>query len=143
MDIPLLAGVILETMQMYPMIPGPLERYFGKDLSIAGHMVPKGVIASTAALSQGQLADVYPQSHKWLPEHWIDANERMKLNWIPFGTGCRSCLGANTLRQTIAERFHREKSQNNPPYTCAYSYANTRLLRIVPNGTMWLNCSDQ
>jgi cytochrome P450 len=38
---------------------------------------------------------VYPQPQKWLPERWINANERMKLNWIPFGTGCRSCPGAN------------------------------------------------
>lgn len=95
MDLPLLDGVIRETMRMYPMIPGPLERYLGKDLSIAGHRVPKGVIASTAALNQGQLDDVYPQPQKWLPERWINANERMKLNWIPFGTGCRSCPGAN------------------------------------------------
>lgn len=95
MDLPLLDGVIRETMRMYPMIPGPLERYLGKDLSIAGYMVPKGVIASTAALNQGQLGDVYQQPQKWLPERWVDANERMKLNWIPFGTGCRACPGSN------------------------------------------------
>lgn len=95
MDLPLLDGVIRETMRMYPMIPGPLERYLGKDLSISGYTVPKGVVASTAALNQGQLDTVYPQPHQWLPERWIDADERMKLNWIPFGTGCRSCPGAN------------------------------------------------
>lgn len=95
MDLPLLDGVIRETMRMYPMIPGPLERYIGKDLNISGYMVPKGVIASTAAMNQGRLDTVYPQPHQWLPERWIDADERMKLNWIPFGTGCRSCPGSN------------------------------------------------
>lgn len=95
MDLSLLDGVIRETMRIYPMIPGPLERYLGKDLSIAGYMVPKGVIASTAALNQGQLGEVYHEPQKWLPERWINADERMKLNWIPFGTGCRACPGAN------------------------------------------------
>ncbi|KAJ4983885.1 cytochrome p450 [Stagonosporopsis vannaccii] len=95
MDLPLLDGVIRETMRIYPMIPGPLERYLGNDLSISGYMVPKGVIASTAAMNQGQLDTVYPHPHQWLPERWVDANERMKLNWIPFGTGCRSCPGSN------------------------------------------------
>lgn len=95
MELPLLNGVIRETMRMYPMIPGPLERYLGKDLEIAGHMVPKGVIASTAAFNQGRLIAVYPQPCQWSPERWIDADERMKLNWIPFETGCRSCPGSN------------------------------------------------
>ncbi|KAH6618822.1 cytochrome P450 [Boeremia exigua] len=95
MDLPLLDGIIRETMRMYPMIPGPLERHLGKDLKISGYLVPKGVIASTSALNQGQLDSVYPQPNQWLPERWIDADERMKLNWIPFGTGCRSCPGSN------------------------------------------------
>jgi cytochrome P450 len=95
MDLSFLDGVIRETMRMYPMIPGPLERHLGKDVTIAGKVVPKGVIASTAALNQGQLETVYPQPQLWKPERWINADERMKLNWIPFGHGCRSCPGSN------------------------------------------------
>lgn len=80
---------------MYPMIPGPLERHLGKTTTIAGQVIPARVIASTAALNQGQLASVYPQPESWKPERWIDADERMKLNWIPFGHGCRACPGSN------------------------------------------------
>jgi len=82
-------------MRMYPMIPGPLERHLGKDLVIAGKQVPRGVIASTAALNQGQLEEVYPEPQLWKPERWIGADERMKLNWIPFGHGSRACPGSN------------------------------------------------
>ena len=95
MDLDFLDGVIRETMRLYPMIPGPLERHLGKDVTIAGKMIPKGVIASTAALNQGQLETVYPQSNLWKPERWLGADDRMKHNWIPFGHGCRSCPGSN------------------------------------------------
>lgn len=94
-ELPFLDGVIRETMRMYPMIPGPLERHLGKDAMIAKQKVPRGVIASTAAYNQGRLEDVYPNSETWLPERWIEADERMRLNWTPFGHGCRSCPGSN------------------------------------------------
>lgn len=94
-DLPFLDGVIRETMRLYPMIPGPLERHLGKEVSIAGKKVGKGVIASTGAFNQGRLEEVYPDATSWKPERWINATERMKLNWIPFGHGCRSCPGAN------------------------------------------------
>ena len=94
-DLAFLDGVIRETMRIYPMIPGPLERHLGKDITIAGNLIPRGTIASTAAINQGQLETVYPQAQVWKPERWINADERMKLNWIPFGHGCRACPGAN------------------------------------------------
>ncbi|UPK90785.1 hypothetical protein LCI18_001720 [Fusarium solani-melongenae] len=95
MDLPYLDGVIRETMRLYPMIPGPLERYLGEDIFVADKRIPKGVVASTAAYNQGRLEEVFPEPNSWTPERWIDADERMKLNWTPFGFGCRSCPGSN------------------------------------------------
>jgi cytochrome P450 len=95
MDLPYLDGVIRETMRMFPMIPGPLERYTSGEMRINGRSVPRGVIASTAAYNQGRLDSVYPEPDTWKPERWTDANDRMKLNWIPFGHGSRACPGSN------------------------------------------------
>lgn len=53
LDLPFLEGVLYETMRMFPMIPGPLERYLGDGIQVAGYDVPPGVIASTSALDQG------------------------------------------------------------------------------------------
>lgn len=114
MNLPFLDGVIRETMRLYPMIPGPLERHLGKAIVVDGKAVPAGVIASTAAIDQGRLEDVYPASDSWKPERWIDANDRMKLNWTPFGYGCRSCPGSNLalteLKYMIGKIFRLHKT---------------------------------
>jgi cytochrome P450 len=95
MDLPYLDGVIRETMRIFPMIPGALERYLAREVRMNGFAIPKGVVASTGAYNQGRLEVVYPEPDRWLPERWIDADERMKLNWTPFGHGSRACPGAN------------------------------------------------
>lgn len=95
LSLPYLDGVIHETMRLYPMIPGPLERHTGKPIRVSGFEVREGVIVSTGAYNQGRLADVYPDPETWDPARWFNATERMKTNWIPFGSGCRSCPGSN------------------------------------------------
>lgn len=95
LNLPFLEAVIYETMRVYPMIPGPLERYIGDWIDVDGLKVPPGVIASTSAYDQGRLEDVYPEPQKWKPERWLEANDRMRLNWIPFGYGSRACPGSN------------------------------------------------
>ncbi|KAH8809456.1 putative cytochrome P450 [Xylogone sp. PMI_703] len=97
LDLAYLDSVIRETMRLYPMIPGPLERHLGEGIEVEGLKVPPGVIASTSAWDQGRLEEVYAESEKWKPERWLQPTDRMKLNWIPFGYGCRSCPGANLV----------------------------------------------
>ena len=113
-ELPFLDGVIHETMRMFPMIPGPLERYLGQSISVDGKIIPKGVIASTAAFNQGRVAEVFPRPESWQPERWLNANERMKLNWTPFGYGSRMCPGANLamteLKYMIAMVFRKFKA---------------------------------
>ncbi|BCS23630.1 uncharacterized protein APUU_40074A [Aspergillus puulaauensis] len=110
-----LEGVIYETMRLYPMIPGPLERHLGEWIEVDGMKVSPGVIASTAAYDQGRLPDVFPEPEKWRPERWLQATDRMKFNWIPFGHGCRSCPGSNLalteLKYILGTLFRRFRVQ--------------------------------
>lgn len=95
MTLPLLDGVLKETMRMFPMIPGPLERHLGTPIVLNGCTIPPGVVASTSAYTQGRLPDVFPDPDTWKPERWNGRTKRMETNWIPFGTGCRACPGSN------------------------------------------------
>jgi len=113
MDLPFLDAVLKETMRLYPMIPGPLERFIGKEITVAGKTVPPGVVASTAAYDQGRVEDVFPNAEQWSPERWLDADDRMKLNWTAFGYGSRACPGENLAMTelkymigAILRRFH-------------------------------------
>lgn len=105
-DIPLLRAALRETMRLYPVIPGPLERRLGTDCPIrsANVMLPKGVVASGAAFTQSRREDIFAQADQWLPKRWMTEDdseeakaqsERMRQNWIPFGTGSRACPGSN------------------------------------------------
>jgi cytochrome P450 len=95
MTLPLLDGALKETMRMFPMIPGPLERHLGTPIVLNGRTIPPGVVASTSAYTQGRLPDVFPDPDSWKPERWNNRTKRMETNWLPFGTGCRSCPGSN------------------------------------------------
>ena len=95
LQLPYVEAVIKETMRMWPMIPGPLERYLGNTITVGGMVVPPGIVASTSALDQGLREDVYPNALEWNPDRWLNANARMKLNWTPFGYGSRVCPGQN------------------------------------------------
>jgi len=105
-EIPLLRAALRETMRLYPVIPGPLERQLGSPCPIrsANVSLPSGVIASGAAFTQCRREDIFPEPERWMPKRWIadesdsktkERLERMRQNWIPFGTGSRACPGSN------------------------------------------------
>lgn len=113
-NLPYVDAVIKETMRMWPMIPGPLERHLGNPITVANKTVPVGVIASTSALDQGRLEAVYPNAGEWDPDRWLKADDRMKLNWTPFGYGSRVCPGQNLamteLKYMTSAIFRRMKA---------------------------------
>ncbi|PMD48957.1 cytochrome P450 [Hyaloscypha variabilis F] len=120
MDLPFLDACIRETMRMYPMIPGPLERILGKPLTVSGYNVPAGVVASTAAFNQGRLPDVYTDPDTFNPGRWLKADDRMRLNWTPFGYGSRACPGSNLamteLKYMLGSIFRQFRSVLHPDF---------------------------
>jgi hypothetical protein len=57
--------------------------------------VPAPVLALPLCNEKILLEEVFPEPESWKPERWLNANKRMELNWVPFGTSCRACPGAN------------------------------------------------
>lgn len=37
--------------------------------------------------------DVYPNPEQFVPERWFNPTPEMKLNFLPFSTGPRACIG--------------------------------------------------
>ena len=70
-----LDAVIKETMRLWPMIPGPLERYLGKPIEVNG-------LVCTARVLLHQLQPLllvasqksYPEPEKWNPDRWLEAD---------------------------------------------------------------------
>lgn len=142
LDLPYLDGVLRETMRMYPMIPGPLERYTGRDMTMSGHKISKGVIASNAAFNQGRLPHVFPEPNSWKPERWIEATEEMKLNWIPFGHGSRACPGSNLamteLKYMIGKVFRKFRAVLPPEHEDDVLEMADVFAAGSKSGTCWL-----
>jgi cytochrome P450 len=115
-------SVIQETMRLYPPVWG-LIRVATKPDVIAGKEIKPGdrvVIFGYGAHHNPKFWDD-PEAFK--PERWMDKGKKqVKLSYIPFGAGKRSCIGGamsqveNTLALSILlRRFRPEYVGKEPP----------------------------
>ena len=59
MNLPYLDAAITETIRIFSLVLGRLERYLGKPIRVDGLNIPVGVIASTGAYDQDCLEGEY------------------------------------------------------------------------------------
>ena len=60
-----------------------------------GYYLPKGTNVGVSAHQLHLNPEVFPQPHVFLPERWLEATAEMHRDWLPFGTGARSCIARN------------------------------------------------
>ncbi|KAL1619277.1 hypothetical protein SLS56_010220 [Neofusicoccum ribis] len=99
--LPLLNAILMETLRLYPSVPGPQSRVTPHARNSLGghHDIPAGVTVQCYAYSLHRNADVFPDPEAWKPERWLDASPAeltavRKWFWA-FGSGPSMCIGSN------------------------------------------------
>ncbi|KAI0265866.1 putative P450 monooxygenase [Gloeopeniophorella convolvens] len=95
--LPFLTAVIKESLRIAPAVPSALPRIVPPSgATIAGVVVPGGVIVGQSALFVSFSEKIFPQPHDFLPERWLGPDAKSLENWlVAFSKGPRSCLGIN------------------------------------------------
>ncbi|KAI7270789.1 cytochrome P450 monooxygenase-like protein [Hortaea werneckii] len=114
--LPILNGVIEETLRLYGAAPGMLPRAVpSAEAAIGGLYLPPGTVATTQSYSLHRDPNIFPEPESFLPERWYDETSQYRLTdtaksiFSPFGAGSRTCLGIHLaymeLRLAAAEFF--------------------------------------
>ena len=80
------------------LIPGATPSFLGRigpegGLNICGYSVPAGTTIGMQGYTNHRNEQVYPNAEAFLPERWFDPTPEMKLNFLPFSSGPRACIG--------------------------------------------------
>ncbi|KAI2464658.1 cytochrome P450 [Annulohypoxylon bovei var. microspora] len=61
------------------------------------YVIPKGYAIGMSCVMSHHNEDIFPESHSFIPERWMDVNNRKNLDrgMFAFSKGSRSCLGMN------------------------------------------------
>lgn len=99
-NLPYLEAVILETLRLYPSVPGGQPRRTPKVCSLGGHdNIPAGTVVQCYAYSLHRTPEVFPEPELWKPERWIESSPEhlsaMRRWFWAFGSGGRMCIGSN------------------------------------------------
>lgn len=107
-ELPLLQGIVMETLRIDTPIPGIQPRVTPfPSCSLAGYdNIPPNVRVSAQAYSLHRNADVYPEPETWQPRRWLKdyhspEMEAMRRWFWAFGSGGRMCIGSNFALQEI------------------------------------------
>jgi cytochrome P450 len=92
--LPYLDGVCKEGLRIHAPIPSYLERVAPEGgLNVSGYSIPAGTLAGMQSYTNHRNENVYQDATAFAPERWVNPSPDMKLNFLPFSTGPRACIG--------------------------------------------------
>ncbi|KAM7208561.1 putative cytochrome P450 E-class, group I [Naviculisporaceae sp. PSN 640] len=95
-QLPYLTAVLMEGMRLSPAIATRSQRIApDRDLIYDKYRIPAGTPVGMTVLLMHRDERLYPDSHKFDPERWVEPGTRKKAEktYAPFGRGTRICLG--------------------------------------------------
>jgi hypothetical protein len=98
--LPVLHAIIMETLRLWPAVPGGQPRVVPKTCSLGGYSdIPAGTIVQSYAYILHRTPEVFPDPFQWKPQRWLDASPdelaNMKRWFWAFSSGPRMCIGSN------------------------------------------------
>ncbi len=96
-----LEATVTESLRLRPVIDAT-ERTLKKPRVIAGWELPAGIRVYPAIVLIHRREDLYPESHRFRPERFLDGKAE-SYSWLPFGGGIRRCVGAALAQAEMAE----------------------------------------
>jgi len=92
-QLPLLDGVLQESMRVFPAIVHLLFRQPNAERRLGAHVIPAGAVIILSPLVTHRDPEVFPDPLRFDPSRW-QAGGPGPYAYLPFGAGPRTCLGA-------------------------------------------------
>jgi len=90
--LPYLNAVCSETLRIYPVGMLTFPRRVVTPLSVGGYELEPGTIVMGSIYLAHHREDIYPQSHLFRPERFLE-RQFSPYEYLPFGGGARRCIG--------------------------------------------------
>lgn len=115
--LPILQTVFMETLRLWPSVPGGQPRVVPRPCSIGGYQdIPAGTVVQSYASVLHCTPEVFPDPYEWKPERWLEASpDQLALmrKWFwGFGSGGRMCLGIHFAYYCEFSTFHQPNNTN-------------------------------
>ncbi|XP_067890578.1 cytochrome P450 27C1 [Heterodontus francisci] len=93
--LPLIRGVLKETLRLFPVLPGN-GRVTQEDMIVGGYFIPSGTQLALCHYTTSHDSEVFERPGEFRPHRWLrktDTDRVDNFGAIPFGYGVRSCVG--------------------------------------------------
>ncbi|KAI0174935.1 cytochrome P450 [Pestalotiopsis sp. NC0098] len=105
-ELPILQAIIMETLRLWPSVPGGQPRVVPKTTSLGGyHNIPAGTVVQAYASVLHREPEGFPDPFAWKPERWLESSKEeltvMKRWFWGFGSGGRMCIGSHFAYYSI------------------------------------------
>ncbi|XP_043704016.1 xanthotoxin 5-hydroxylase CYP82C4-like [Telopea speciosissima] len=101
-----LQAIVKETLRLYPPVPLSVPHEAMEDCQVGGYDVPKGTRVLVNLWKLHRDAQVWSDPHEFKPERFLTTHAQVdfmgqNFEFVPFGSGIRSCPGIAFAKQVL------------------------------------------